>query len=240
MGVPYPIVGPPGAQTARRVSFRQVFQYMSAYLAVPGGVYISGTGSRDSGNTGDLDVLRPGLLMGMDTTTGYYQPSILGVTTGAYSSGGVSITVSAAQAVEIVRRVGSTGNLTYVGPPTANGTNAVTTSIAYSAVNVTTGVITTSSIGVDKVAGSFVTDTDGTGLPRVMIPDGCGIKVSDNDGASVAAVQWPNAPIAGVLLAEQLLYWPTDTSLQAWIISSLNAASGGQYIFSDYRYTLYQ
>ena len=240
MGVPFPIVGPPGAQTARRVTFRQVFQYMSAYLAVPGGVYINGTGSRDSGNTGDLDVLRAGLLMGMDTVTGYYQPTILGVSQSAYTSGGTSLTVTAAQAVEIVRRVGSTGNLRYVGPPTANGTNAVSGDIAYSAVNTSSGVITISSIGADKVAGSFVTDTDGTGLPRTLIPDGAGIKVTDNDGTSVAAVQWPNAPIAGVLLAEQLLYWPTDTSLQAWIVSSLNAASGGQYIFSDYRYTLYQ
>ena len=46
-----------------------------------------------------------------------------------------------AQAVELVRRVGASGDLYITGPPTAAGTVAQITK-AYSAVNTTTGVIT--------------------------------------------------------------------------------------------------
>lgn len=231
-----PPIGGPGVGTTRTVSYRRVFENNGIYLTLPGGAYINGTKSRDSGNTGDTDTLRCGLLMGKITATGLYAPTILGVAS-AYTSGATSLTVTAAQAAEIVRRIGSSGTLKAVGPPTANGTVA-TTSVTYSAVNTTTGVLTVTDLGVDKVAGTFITDTDGTVTPITFIPDGSGMPVTDQDGVSVASVQWHDLPIGGNVLAQQLLYWPTDTSLQAWIIASLNAAAGGQFNFVDYRYRL--
>lgn len=228
----FPIVGNAGAQTALRATPRMVFEGHGIFGSFPGGVFIDGAKSRDSGNTGDLGVLRAGLIMGKVTTDDDWAPSILGVTTGAYTSGGTSMTVSAAQAVEIVRRVGATGALRWVGPPTAGGTNAVSAAINYSAINTSSGVITTSDIGADKVAGSFVTANDGTQTPRSFIPDGWGIKVVDFSGASVAMVPWANVPIAGIVVSSQLILWPTDTSLQAWIIDSLNANGQGKFVFT--------
>lgn len=243
MGVQYPILGAPGAITPRRATPLQIFEGRGIYLSAPGGVYIDGSLSRDWGNTGDLGNLRCGLLMGKITTGKKYAPTILGVTTGTssangtpYTSGGTSICVAPAAAVEIVRRIGSTGNLTYVGPPTANGTNAVLSTIAYSAVNQTSGVITTSTLGADLVVGGLVTSTDGSGLPKTFIGDGWPTRVLDADGASVSSVQWSTCSIAGTLLAANLINWPTDTSIQAWIISNLNGPAGGQFIFTDYVY----
>lgn len=223
-----------GLGSERTATHRKIFLNNSdVYL--PGGKQINGTLSRDSGNT-PITVLRPGLLMGKITATGLYAPSILGVSTGAYTSGGTSITVSAAQATEIVRRVGATGNLIFVGPPTANGTNAVSAAKAYSAINTTTGVITTADIGADKVAGSFVIAEDGSGIPRTFVPDNeYGIQVTDQDGTSVASVDFPRVPVAGNVDSSQLLYWPSDTSLMEWIVTSLNGTGGGQFVF-DHKY----
>lgn len=243
MGVQYPIPGAPGAITPRRATPLQIFEGRGIYLSSPGGVYIDGSLSRDWGNTGDLGDLRCGLLMGKVTSSKKYAPTILGVTTGTtsangtpYTSGGTSICVAPAAAVEIVRRIGSSGNLTWVGPPTANGTNATLSTIAFSAVNTTTGVITTSTLGANLVVGAFCVSTDGSGVPISFIGDGWPIRVLDADGNSVSSVQWPTLSIAGVVKAANLVNWPTDTSLQAWIIANLNAAAGGQFIFNDYVY----
>lgn len=243
MGVQYPILGAPGAITPRRATPLQVFEGRGIYLSAPGGVYIDGSQSRDWGNSPDLGDLRCGLLMGKITTGKKYAPTVLGVTNGTtsangtpYTSGGTSICVAPAAAVEINRRIGSSGNLTYVGPPSANGTNAVLSSIAFSAINTTTGVITTSSLGANLVVGGLVTSTDGSGLPISFIGDGWPIRVLDADGNSVSSVQWSTLSIAGVVRSANLVNWPTDTSIQAWIISNLNAAAGGQFIFNDYVY----
>ena len=231
----FPINSGPGAQTIRRATPRRIFEGNSGFATLPGGVYVNGTKSRDSGNTSNIDVLRCGLPMGIITATGLYAPSIIGAITEAVSSGGTSVTVSAAQATELVRRVGSTGTIRFVGPPSAAGTVATFTE-TYSAVNTTTGVITCSSLNADLIAGSFVCDNDGSYLPLSFIPDGFGLKVTDQDGNSISSVQWSNPPISGTLLAENLIHWPSDTSLQAWMIASLNGAAGGQFVFPDYRY----
>lgn len=228
-----PVIGLPGLRTAVTASARVIFKGGRwDWVSLPSGQTINGTLSRDSGNTGFLGDLRAGLLMGKVTATGLYAPAILGVTTGAYTSGGTSITVSAAQATEIVRRVGATGNLQFVGPPTANGTNAVSASKAYSAINTTTGVITTADIGADKVAGTLVVATDGTGTPLTVIPDGYPVKVTDSEGTSTN-VSFAKLPIGGTIIAANLLpAWPSDTSLQSWIEASLNAH--GQFVFDNY------
>lgn len=233
MSLPGYVTGLPGVRTAKVATHRIVFRQGDWLSDLAQGKIIDGSLSRDSGNTGDLDVLRPGTLMGKITSGGKYAPSILGITTGAYTSGGTSITVSLAQAVEIARRIGTSGNLTYVGPPTAAGTVAVTASVAFSAINTSTGVITVTSLGVDKIAGTFVCATDGSHLPLTFIPDGYGVKVTDVDATSLD-VPFASFPIAGVVTASQLLpAWPSDTSLQTWIKDQLNLY--GKFVF-DYGY----
>jgi hypothetical protein len=218
-----PVGGMPGIRTGRQADHRIIFKG-GMYQWLPGGKIIDGTKTRDSGNTGATDRLRAGLMMGKVSASGKYANSIIGVTTGAFTSGGTSITVSAAQAAEIVRRVGLTGNLQYVGPPAASGTVAVIASKAYSAINTGTGVITTADLGANLIAGGFVIATDGSGVPITLIGDGFPIKVTDPAGASQDTF-FEKVPCEGILISSNIINWPTDTSLQAWIVASMNAAS---------------
>jgi len=230
MSLPGYVPGMPGMRTAQSAAHRIVFYQGNWDSDLGLGRIIDGSKSRDSGNTGDLDVLRPGVLMGKVTASGKYAPSIIGVTTGAVSATGTSVTVSAAQAVELVRRVGATGTIRLVGPPSAAGTVATFTE-TYSSVNTTTGVITCSSLNADLIAGSFVCADDGSYLPLTLIPDGYGVKVTDTDGSTNLDVPFAPFPIAGVITSSQLLpAWPSDTSLQEWVRDKLNLY--GKYVFN--------
>lgn len=220
----------PGITSPRTASHRTIFlQRSETFLA--GGKLIDGAKSRDAGNTGDTDVLRPGLIMGKATSGGLYSPSILGVTTVAYADNDTTLTVSAATAAEIVRRVGATGTLKVSGPPTAAGTVSTAT-CTYSAVDTTTGVITCSDMNDDFIAGSFVGANDGSYLPVTFIPDwDYGVKVTDVNGSSLTVVEFPKLPVSAIVDSSQLINWPSDTSLRAWLVTYLNAAAGGQYVF---------
>jgi hypothetical protein len=232
--VPY---GMPGMGAAKTYAHRIVFRgLIERYL--PGGKQIDGLISRDPGNTGQITILRAGLLMGKVTATGYYAPTVLGVTTGAYTSGGTTLNVSAAAATELARRVGSSGTATLkaIGPPTAAGTNAAT-AVTYSAVNVSTGDVTVTSLGVNKVAGTLITAADGSEVPVTFIPDGWGVRVVDADGTGIT-VPFPELPISGVVYSNKLINWPSDASIQDYITLSLNGgagAGGGKFTF-DHKY----
>lgn len=233
MSLPGYVPGLPGVRTAKSAAHRIVFRQGDWTSDLAQGKIIDGSKSRDSGNTGDLNVLQPGLLMGKITASGKYAPSVLGVTTAAYTSGGTTLNVSAAQATEIARRVGASGSLYAVGPPSAAGSVAVT-SVTYSAIDTTTGDITCTSLGVNKIAGTLLAATDGTHLPLTLIPDGYGVVVTDTDGTTSLDVPFPQFPIAGVITASQLLpVWPSDTSLRAWVRDQLNTY--GKFVL-DYGY----
>jgi hypothetical protein len=348
----------PGISAARTATHRSLFlQRSETFLAQ--GRTIDGTKSRDPGNTGDIDVLRAGMLMGMITSGGKWAPSILGVTTNAEAATSTTIETSAATALELSRRVGTTGTFKLTGPPAAAGTVRTLTA-TYSAVNTSTGAITVTALGVNEVqtvnlvtagtagnvrlivpkpdgtlaltpniawnatdatvlsnantaldtatgvvgglvataiaatdtdlgfvitfagtgyagltgpttggswplievhtlftsntganvvrtttgvtgafaAGSFIQPTDGSETIRAFISDldGYGVKVTDIDGTSLASVDFPRLPISGVIDSSQLINWPSDTSLRAHIVSSLNAAWGGQFVF-DHQYS---
>jgi len=166
--------------------------------------------------------------MGRITTGGLYAPSILGVLQGAVSATDTTFSVSVAQAVEIDRRIGQTGTLTLVGPPTAGGTVATFTE-TFTVVDTTTGAITCSALDADLIAGSFVGHNDGSQIPRTFIDDSFGEKVTDVDGTSID-VQFPLLPLTGIIDSSQILpVWPSDTSLQQWIVDQLNAY--GEYQF---------
>jgi len=225
-----PIRGTPGVRAIVPVEFKNVFLGNWEWY-LPGGKLIS-SNSRDSGNTGYLNVLRPGLLMGKATSGGKYLPSILGINQSAYTSGGTSITVTAAQAVEIARRIGTSGNLTYVGPPSAAGTVAVISSVAFSAINTTTGVITVTSLGANLIAGGWVCSTDGTHIPMTLIPPGSGVNVFDSLG-NAQDTPFERLPIGGTIEVGQIPYYPTDTSMIQWLKDQLSKTSAGKFVFSD-------
>lgn len=225
-----PIRGTPGVRAIVPVEFKNVFLGNWEWY-LPGGKLIS-SNSRDSGNTGYLNVLRPGLLMGKATSGGKYLPTVLGISQNAYTSGGTTITVTAAQAVEIARRVGTSGNLTYIGPPSAAGTVAVISSIAFSAINTGTGAITTSTLGANLIAGGWVCSTDGTHIPMTLIPPGSGVNVFDSLG-NAQDTPFERLPIGGTIQVDQIPYYPTDTSMIQWVKDQLSKTSAGKFVFSD-------
>lgn len=220
-------VGQPGIAAQDTASHRHVFLQQSEKFLAQGRI-INGSASRDPGNTGDIGVLRPGLLMGKITATGFYAPAYVGVLQAAYTSGGTEITVSVAQAVELLRLVGASGTaeLVAIGPPTANGTLAET-DVSHSAIDTATGVLTVTDLGASKVAGTLIAVKDGRQTPLTFIPDwDYGVKVTDQDGDSVAVVDFPKFPMWGVIDSSQLLpVWPSDTSIQAEIVTSLGSAN---------------
>lgn len=209
--------GLPGIKTERTATPRLIFLTEKGQQYLPSGKIIRGAVSRDPLNTGDLDVLRPGLLMGKITSGGKYAPSIMGVTTNAEAAGSTSIQAAAAVVTELIRRVGTSGTFKLIGPGSANGV-VMEETVTYSAASGTD--ITCTALTNHFVAGSFICPTDGSEYPKTFITDAYGIKVTDQDATSID-VPFAKLPVAGIVDASQLINWPSDTSLQAWIADFL-------------------
>ena len=159
------ILGLPGVRAAVAAIPKRVFNCVDrGYL--PGGKFINGTLTRDTSNT-YTDRLQGGLLMGKVTASGFYANSVIDQNTVAYD-GSTTFTVSAAGAVELVRRVGSTGTFTVTGPPAAAGVVKQAT-LTYSAANTSTGAITVTAASVNAVQTlGFTNSPSGTFALRVV------------------------------------------------------------------------
>ena len=231
----------PGVHTARTATPRKVLISDRGKLVIPGGKYVDGSESRDLGNTGDTDVLRAGIVLGKRTANSLYAPSIIGVLSSAHNSSGTTLTelsVGATNAAEIVRRIGESGSLKLTGPPSAAGTVATTT-VTFSAVNTTTGIVTITDIAVNKIAGTFIQAADGSETPLCVLADGYGLKVTDEDDSDVD-VEAAELLVGGHIDSSQLINWPSDTSLRTWLAGKLNgtdgtSVGGGPFVF-DHRY----
>jgi hypothetical protein len=215
-----PITGLPGIGTARTAHPREVLAG-NAQLAqyVPGLCVIDGTRSRDALNGTDTDVLRAGVVLGKISATAKYAPSILGVTSAAVAAGATVLTVAPAVAAELIRRIGASGSFKLAGPPTAGGTVATQT-VTYSAANATTGVITCSALSAAAVAGSFLQPTDGSETPITLLAARWGQKVTDVSGASTDTL-CDSLLLAGHVKTANVVNYPTDTSLIAWLKAAL-------------------
>ena len=217
----------PGIEDGRSFSYRKIFRG-GTITEFPSGVVVDGSKCRDYGNTGDTDTLRAGNTMGKVTASGKYATSLFAVSTAAYTSGETAITISAAAAVELLRRNGASedATLVVVGPPTAAGTVAEI-STTLSAINTTTGVLTITDLAANVVAGAFVMIVDGSESPLGLIFKPAGLKVTDSDLDSIDVND--SLAIGGIIDSSQIINWPSDTSLQAWVVGKLNAA--GNFVF---------
>lgn len=227
--------GLPGGQVVRAQEYRSPLINTTSARHIAGGCFIDASESRDPLNTNYPHVLRPGLIMGMIAATGLWAPSILGLVTAAYTSGGTSLTVSPATATEIVRRVGTSGTLDLTHAPTAGGTVVAQANLTYSAVNTTTGVLTVTDIGANVIAGSIIGHpTDGSSTPLGILGGIDGIRVTDEDGNNVDT-QCASMLIGGDLNIDNIINYPTstNTTLIAWLKSKLNSASNSLFTFSD-------
>ncbi|MFI5113501.1 MAG: hypothetical protein ACHP7J_00050 [Terriglobales bacterium] len=142
----WPVMAP-GVAAQVQANFKALFTHRTEQFLAQGR-YIDGTKSRDASNTTDVGILQAGKLMGL-ITGGNYAPSIYGLTNGALTSVGTTVTLaSTAVGTEIVRRKGATGTVNLIGPPTAAGVVRTLTA-TYSAISTTSMTIT--ALGVNCV-----------------------------------------------------------------------------------------
>lgn len=230
------VQGLPGMKAAKTVTSRMVTRGGWIPDILPTGKVLAGACTRDPSNTPDVARIRAGVLLGKLTsvvnslgTIGQYAPSILGVTTNAEAVGSTSIQASAAVVTELVRRCGTTGTFTLMGPGSAGGTLQSET-VTYSAASSTN--ITVTAIVNNYIAGSFIQPTDGSQDALTFVPNGAPIMATDFDGTNVAQ-EFGEVPIGCIIDSSMLLpAWPSDTSLQAWIVSRLCREGGGKFTFS--------
>lgn len=225
-----PIHGRPGIGAVKQATHRKVFRGGFTPKYLPFGRVIDGTKSRDAGNTGAINIIRPGTLMGKVTSSGKYAPAVIGATGAAYSSGTSLTLASAAVGTEIVRRIGTSGTFRITGPAVAGGP-VQSEVVTYSGISSAT--VTVTALVNDYVSGSFIGDTDGSYLPVTFIPDGWGVDVTDSTGTSEDQ-EFENFPVGGIVDSPYLLPWPSEASLKQWIADCLKDA-GGQFVF-DHMY----
>jgi hypothetical protein len=221
------IPGPtlPGVLTQRTAPYGLVTLGQEQFF--PGGVVIDGGNARDPLNTPYSYELRAGVLLGKITASGKYGVSVLGLTTAAVTSGGTTVSVAPAVAQELVRRIGNTGTFKLTGPATAGGT--VATQVAtFSAVNPATGAVTIAAASAACVAGSLVQPTDGSEEPITFVPNGYPLRVVNYDQLNIDVPE-ARCPIGGVVRSKNIVNWPADPALVAWLTGQL--ASPGQSYF---------
>ena len=81
------------------------------------------------------------------------------------------------------------------------------------------------------VAGSLVQPADGSQVIKTFVDEEDGIRVTDLNGNGLN-IQFPRVPISGgVVNAPNIVNYPSDSALQAWVKAALNAT--GPFIFSD-------
>lgn len=207
--------GLPGTGASAWTTHRQaLYQSIPGLSEFPLPVVIDGAKVYNQLNLPYYWLAYAGTLIGKETSTTLYAPSIIGQTTAAYTSGGTSVTVSAGTAASLNNRVGASGTFQIQGPPTAAGTNAKAT-VTYSAINLTTGVITVTNIGANYVSGSLIQPTDGSQNPLMLICDITGVKVSDWTNTNIINNYVVRAAVGGIVNTNMIPFWPSDTSIQA-------------------------
>ncbi len=225
--------GMPRIGSLKATSPRIIFRDGQVMWELSGGKVIDGSKSRDPDNVSAEYVLRPGLVMGKITSSGKYAPSILGTLNAAYTAGGTTLTVLARVVTEILRRIGSSGTLTIVGPPTAAGVVNRET-VTFSAAAGTS--ITITALINSYVAGSYIMGADGSQAPVTLIPEknaGTGMVVVDSDLTTNLDTPFDWFPIGGVIISANIINYPSDASLKTWLKTQLSTIPGGKFAFDD-------
>lgn len=213
------IFGPPGYRTTQYYTHKYIFRDGTVGFW-PGGGNIDVTKARDVLPSADNAYhLRPGTFMGKITSSGLYAPAFFGIIQSAITGAATSLTLTAAAATELVRRVGSTGTFTLTGPPAANGTARQLT-VTYSAVNTTTGVVTITALNVNAVhtVNLITAGTGGSIVLEVQKPDGTWVRTPASAWSATDATLLSNlntaldtaTGVAGAIVATAIPATDTD------------------------------
>lgn len=231
------VAGQPGIVSDRTATPRRIlFGGKSAgpELFFPGGVTIDGTLSRDLLQpVQDQDVLQAGLLMGKVTASGKYAPAIVSLLTVLHDTSATPavVTVGVAAATEIARTGVTTISLTGVAVAGTGPVNTETDTI----VSVDTGA------GTITVSGAFTNDYDigawlglgnGAEVPRMIVEDEYGLRVTNRDKVSVD-IDWSTPLYEGTVDVTQVLNYGTDLILQEFLKTTLRTTVRTLLTFND-------
>lgn len=198
---------------------------------------IDGTASGNGSNQPYNWLLWAGMVVGKETASNLFATSIIGQATSAFASNATTLITDAGTATELVRRLGSSGTFTLTGPPTAGGTVASST-VAYSAVNTTTGHITVTTTGVAYVSGSWIGPVDGTQLGGgstvyTLLAEQNGVKVVDIlNTTRVNAYTNRLWTGGGVINTAYIVNYPADVAMQAYLKAQIRISVPNA-VFSD-------
>jgi hypothetical protein len=178
-----PVVGQPGIQTGKTVTYGSIFYQPETVSYIPGGGVLDAS-CQDFLNPTNTLCLRAGLAVGRIITPnavagvkGRWSPSWIGALPNALGGAQTSITLSLLQAAELVRRCGTSGTFALIGGPYPNAPFALQRelTVTFSAVSLTTGVVTITATATAAVAAvnqidalDFV-DSTGSGTFTVTI-----------------------------------------------------------------------
>lgn len=225
MGTDFPLVS--GIYARGQMTPRNIFVGGQIEM-VPTFSVMDGSKSRDPDNSDDVTILRAGLIIGKVTASGKYAPSIIGLTQAAAtaSTGTVTLSLTAAAATEVARRVGATGTLTLIGGTTGTGTVALQT-VTFNSVTVngTSSSVLLASLAADVASKSVVADTDGSQAPLTVLAHEYGLPVTDMSGTSIdqPLVKWLRE--ADFVATKIINLTESNTSVQAWLKGQLNNAA---------------
>jgi hypothetical protein len=196
---------------------------------------VDGSKSRDTTNSDSVSLLRAGLVLGKITSGGKYAPSILGVTGVLHDTSAVTtvLTLPATTVTEISRRLGASGTLKLIGPPTAAGTVATET-VTYSAIATST-TLTITATTADFAAGSIVAPVDGSEAPSQFVTDQYGLDVLDINGT---AIDHPIDLLKSADINTDYIvnYSSLDASVKTWLKAAFRTNNPGAVLtFSDDR-----
>jgi len=168
------------------------------------GSYIVAAETRDPSNDPAF-YLQAGMPMGK-LSTGGFAPSTVGGSTVAYTSGGTTLTVSVASAIELDRRLGSSGTFQIWGQ---DGDTVIKKNVTFSAVNTGNGEITVVDIGDDLDVGAWVQVKDGSENIRTIY-DGF------NRGNPERLTNWNTNDNQDLQFKPAMEAWVIDSAVTFW------------------------
>lgn len=237
------------------ITYRNIFTTIDTVVngQVPSFYILDGTLSRDPGQGGvtggTVSLVRTGVILGKETLSGKYRPSIIGLLNRTNNTAATSLTLAPAVATEVQRQIGILGtsnNFVVVSPTTSGGTVISTTVSATSAVTGTSGttsyVILSASINTATVTGGYIGGTDGSAIPATVLCDNnIGIDVVDQFGAGSIDQQLQRFIIKGDFLSGMIVNLlrddygvATDSAITTYLETKLQA-QGRAFTFSDNR-----
>jgi hypothetical protein len=236
--MPFVPVGKPGVQsTSYFATPREIFygnRQFAQFLPLP--LTVDGTLSSNAGNAPYTWLLFAGTLMGRETSSRKYRNSIIGLSSAAALSTDSVITSDTNTVAEVARLISVTGGnvgLTFTGPPAADGVVAAASVTASAATGAT--ITLTGEIGAAKVSGSLIQPADGSQAILTILCDLWGQKIID--GSNTTRVDVLEAQLwngGGIVNSQNIVNYPADPSLIAYIKSSLRANVADAHFSDDW------